>query len=102
MEQLVRPVYIDATTLSFPSCSDGADYDEITASNNPLVPFTSDPSTHRQCFNVTIIDDGALEDTENFFLSLSLIEGSSIPVIVSPDISEVEIIDGDGKHSLES
>ena len=76
--------------------SDADDYIEITSSNNPLVPFTSDPSTHRQCFNVTIIDDGALEDTERFSLSLSLDGEFTVPVFVSPDVSEVEIIDNDG------
>ena len=63
------------------------------------MPFTSDPSTHRQCFNVTIIDDEALEDTENFSLNLTLAGGSTVPVVVSPDVSTVEIIDNDGKIS---
>ena len=61
------------------------------------MPFTSDPSTHRQCFEVNIIDDEALEDTERFSLDLGLARGN-IPVIVSPDISEVEILDDDGKY----
>ena len=82
--------------ISLNSHSDGTDYIELTSSNNPLVPFTSDPSTHRQCFNVTIIDDGALEDIENFLLSLTLSEDSTIPVDISPSISEVNIIDNDG------
>ena len=77
---------------------DMTDFVELTSSNNPLVPFTSDPSTHRQCFNVTIIDDGALEDIERFSLSLEL-AGGNIPVVVNPDISEVEILDGDCKYS---
>ena len=57
------------------------------------MPFTSDPSTHRQCFNVNITDDRALEDTERFSLSLSLADGSTVPVMVTPDSSEVEIQD---------
>ena len=64
------------------------------------MPFTSDPSTHRQCFNVTIIDDGALEDTEIFSLNLTLVGGSTVPVIVDPDTSVVEITDRDRKHFL--
>ena len=75
--------------------SDSSDYDEFTSSNNPLVAFTSDPSTHRQCFNVTIIDDDAVETSERFNLSLTLADGFNIPVIVDPDTSEVEIIDND-------
>ena len=77
--------------------SDSSDYEEITTSNNPLVPFTSDPSTHRQCFNVTIIDDEALEDTETFSLTLTSSGDSNVPVVVMPDVSNVEITDRDGK-----
>ena len=61
------------------------------------MPFTSDPSTHRQCFNVTINDDETLESTENFNVSLTLAEGSTVAVVVSPDISVVEINDNDGR-----
>ena len=58
--------------------------------------FTSDPSTHRQCFNVTITDDEALEDTENFFLNLTLGENSTVPVVILPDSAQVDINDDDG------
>ena len=61
------------------------------------MPFTSDPSTHRQCFDVTIFDDNILEDTETFNLTLSLVSGSSVPVTILPDVSEVEIVDEDCK-----
>ena len=57
--------------------------------------FTSDPSTHRQCFGVNITDDKALEETETFSLNLGL-AGGNIPVTVSPGNSEVEILDNDG------
>ena len=73
------------------------DYDEFTSLTNPLVAFTSDPSTHRQCFNVNITDDGILEDTERFSLHLTLAD-SNVPVLVNPEISEVEIIDKDCKY----
>ena len=75
-----------------------ADYIQIDASNNPLVSFTSDPTTHRQCFNVTIVADGMLEATETFTLNLTLVEGSTVPVVVDPDTSVVEITDVDCKH----
>ena len=61
--------------------------------------FTSDPSTHRQCFNVNITDDLILEDTESFSLTLTLADGN-VPVMVIPDSSEVEIQDEDGKPSI--
>ena len=76
---------------------DSADFVEITSLNNPLSPFISDPATHRQCFNVTIINDEALEATERFTLNLTLAGGSTVPVVVDPDVSEVEITDQDGK-----
>ena len=61
--------------------------------------FTSDPSTHRQCFNITITDDLVLEDTERFFLGLTLAEGSTVPVNISPNRSDVDIVDDDGMAS---
>ena len=73
-----------------------SDFKQITGSNNPLVLFTSDPSTHRQCFEVNITDDSALEDTENFFLNLTLGESSTVPVVIIPDSAQVNIIDDDG------
>lgn len=68
---------------------------EFNSFNNPLVPFTADTSTHRQCFNVIIIDDNILEDTEGFSLNLSLAGSSTVPVVIFPDMSEVEIEDQD-------
>ena len=61
------------------------------------MPFTSDPSTHRQCFNVTIIDDNDLEDTEYFSLNLTLSGEPSILVVVTPEDSTVEVTDDDRK-----
>ena len=77
--------------------ADIRDYVEYNFSNNPLVPFTADTSTHRQCFNVTITDDNILEDSERFELNLSLNGNSTLPVIILPDTSEVEIVDEDCK-----
>ena len=77
---------------------DSNDYVEISSSNNPLVPFTSDPTTHRQCFDVTITDDLVLENAESFSLSLSLAGGSTVPVTISPSVSTVEITDNDGNQ----
>ena len=58
--------------------------------------FTSDQSTHRQCFDVTISNDSLLEDTERFNLSLSL-DGSTVPVTIAPNSSVVEVVDQDGE-----
>lgn len=56
--------------------------------------------THRQCFSVTIIDDEALENDENFSLILTLAEGSTVPVTITPSISEVIILDNDSMSLL--
>ena len=62
------------------------------------MPFTSaDPSTHRQCFNVTITDDDILEETEYFSLNLTVAGDPSTPVVINPDNSIVEITDDDRK-----
>jgi hypothetical protein len=82
--------------------SDSSDYDEFSTSNNPLVAFTSDPSTHRQCFNVNITDDEVLEDSERFSLTLTLADGSNVPVVVNPEVSEVDIVDDDGMQLLKN
>ena len=38
-----------------------------------------------------------LEDTETFALLLTLLPGSTVSVVVDPDLSTVEIIDDDGE-----
>ena len=77
---------------------DEADFVEITFSNNPLVNFTSNPSSFRQCFDVNITDDEVLEDTERFSLRLTLNDtsGQRLNIIIDPDMSSVEIVDTDG------
>ena len=80
--------------------TDSLDFGQITDSNNPLVAFTSDLSTHRQCFEVDITDDLILEDTENFFLNLTLGANYTIPVVVFPDSAQVNIIDDDGNKKI--
>ena len=62
------------------------------------MPFTSVKSTHKQCFNVTINDDKAVEAPEMFSFNLSLAEGSNVKVVVSPDV--LEIMDEDGNILL--
>ena len=91
---MLHEVLLKITQITKSSISDSSDYTELNSANSPLVPFTSDPSTHRQCFNVTINDDEVLEDTERFSLSLALSGDSKVPVLVTPDNSTVEIVDG--------
>lgn len=64
------------------------------------MPFTPDNLTHKQCFNVTINDDKAVEATEMFSFNLSLADGSNVKVVVSPDVFNIEIMDEDGNVLL--
>ena len=88
--------YLNILPLHIP---DNLDFGAINSSNNPLVTFTSDDSTHRQCFNVTITDDEKLEDIEQFTLNLTLaaITGREVNISIDPSVSVVEIIDEDGE-----
>lgn len=77
------------------------DFKEINYSKSPLDRFTSDSSTHKQCFNVTIINDEIPEDIEHFTLSLILAGADpTYAVVVTPNVSVVEIYDNDCKFHL--
>ena len=82
------------------SLAGGSDYTEIIAENlNVFLTFDND--NRRQSFNVAILDDTLFElDAEDFTLELrfdpfALLRPSN--VILSPNVSTVEIIDDDGK-----
>lgn len=51
------------------------------------------PSTQRQCFNITIVDDDFREEIENISISLSASGG----IAVVPPAITVTIFDNDGK-----
>ena len=54
--------------------------------------------TRRSCFNVSITDDNFHENTESFEILLELdIFTPQYGVIVNPSITEIFIIDNDGK-----
>ena len=58
--------------------------------------FTITPSSNgsRECFNITIIDDSIIEDTEFFRVSLT---STSNNVIVTSSSATVWITDNDGR-----
>ena len=56
--------------------------------------------TRLQCFNVTIYDDTLVEDTEIFSVGVTLAD-DTLPVMISPKVSTVEIVDNDGKSVQE-
>lgn len=70
------------------------DYLPITFFTNPLFePFDND--TRTMCFTVNIIDDGVPELSEVFYL-VAFVD-APVPVQVSPNISDILILDDDGK-----
>ena len=82
------------------SLAGGSDYAEIIAANLDVF-LIFDDNNRRQSFNVDILDDLFLElDVEEFTLELrfdpfALQHPSN--VILSPNVSTVEIFDDDGK-----
>ena len=75
------------------------DYDPITPFNSPLTePFNN--GTQTQCFNITIIDDNLNEQNESFILMVTLFDDTQ-PIIISPNVSIIAIVDNDSKsHTL--
>lgn len=68
------------------------DYLPITFFTNPLFqPF--DNNNRTMCFSVNIIDDSLSEPDEEFYLSLFV--NAPIPVLITPNISVITIIDDD-------
>ena len=74
----------------------------IVAGEQDYIPFTSTLSkplsneTRSQCFDVSIIDDNLFELTESFTLLVTLADDTQ-PVIISPSVAIIEIVDDDGK-----
>ena len=81
------------------SLAGGSDYQEINARD--LNYLTFDNANCRQSFDVTIIDDSLFEvDVEDFTLELRFDPFEDPPpsnVILSPNVSTVEILDDDRK-----
>jgi len=74
----------------------GAEYDYMSVMTN-LTTFTMEQPT--QCFNVTIIDDTAVETTECFFARLTLTSVTTIDsnrITVALAETTVNIMDDDG------
>ena len=82
------------------SLAGGSDYAEIVAVNLDVILMFNNIN-RRQSFSVVILDDSLLElDVEDFTLELrfdpfALLRPSN--VILSPNVSTVEIFDDDGK-----
>ena len=82
------------------SLAGGSDYAEIIADNLDVF-LTFDNDNRQQSFNVAILDDTLLElDIEDFALELRFDPFAlQLPssVILSPNISTIEILDDDSK-----
>ena len=60
-------------------------------------PSVGSGNIRRRCFNLFLLDDSVYESTESFALDL-VPEASTTGVQVNPDITEVFILDNDGKN----
>ena len=74
--------------------SDGLDY----FGGQNLVFFLASIGSRRQCISVTVFLDFVYENTETFEIDLGL-HVSTSGVILYPDVSQVTILDTDGKSS---
>ena len=73
----------------------GEDYGEINAALLDVFLFF-DENNRRQSFNVTIVNDSTIENTENFTLELRLDPfDTTSNVLLTPNVSMVSIIDDD-------
>ena len=80
----------------------GSDFTQLRAFLSISLVFPSSPGSptagpRRECFDVTITDDDTLENTESF--SLLLQEDtftSQTGAIISPNLTEIFILDADG------
>ena len=84
------------TSCTFPPCIAPSDYGALT--NFRLGPFNTD--VRELPFNVSIVKDNILEDTEMFGASLALDPADQARIgnrlTVSPDVATVTIQDNDG------
>ena len=79
----------------------GLDYEELSALNADIF-LSFDDDNRRLMFPVTIIDDDQFESVEEFNLELrfDLFGGTPSGVILSPNVSNIRILDDDGKRAI--
>ena len=87
--------------MCFHLTAGGLDYVELSALNaDVFLPFDDD--NRRLMFPVTITDDDLFECVEEFYLELrfDILGGMTAPsgVILSPNVSNVRILDDDGNR----
>ena len=61
-------------------------------------PSAASNDVRRQCFGIFILDDDVYEGTETFEINL-ILDLSTSGVIIDPPVTEVTILDDDGKYS---
>ena len=85
--------------MSFHLTAGGSDYEELSVLNADVF-FPFDDDNRRLMFPVTIIDDNLLESVEEFNLELryDIFGGTLSRVILSPNVSNVRILDDDGNR----
>ena len=75
----------------FFSVTAGSDY------NSTVTDLTFSSNVQRIVVRVPILQDSAIEGTEQFRASLSLVQSNGVNVTVSPDQATVKILDDEGK-----
>ena len=73
-----------------------AGIDFIPLSSSTLSFLTGTDNGGRACMNITIIDDGAFEKNETFYVNVTVVERNI--EIQRPDMVMVTIVDNDGMH----
>jgi hypothetical protein len=86
-QPLPREFVLRASTLGL-TATQNVDFGEF---NTTLPQF--DDSNRRRCFTVTILEDQAYENDEEFQVSLSLASGSGVTIV--PSLAVVQILDPD-------
>ena len=70
------------------------DYGAVNFLNEPFRNHQFNTNNRRQCFNVSIVNDDAAENTEDFTVTITN-EVPSLSVNVTPDVATITILDRD-------
>lgn len=95
---LPNKYYCNVISAYFHFCTvstSGNPTDYVTITTNPLTPFGN--NTREQTVNVTITDDEQFELTESFSLTLALRAGGPQNVVITPNVTVINILDNDCK-----
>ena len=87
------PLSVMLSTISASASAPG-DYTEV---NGHTLTFS--PEERRQTLSITIIDDAVLEDTEQFFISMTQSDPRA-EVMETQNVTTVTVMDNDGETTV--